>query len=104
MPIYEYHCPKCDKTSEIMQKFSDPPLDSCTECGGPVIRLVSKTSFQLKGTGWYQTDYKKNPEKMPEQKPEKKPENKNEKSGVASQESPVSSNTSDKKTPSGGKE
>lgn len=96
MPIYEYHCPKCDKTLEIMQKFSDPPINTCTQCGEQVTRLVSKTSFQLKGTGWYATDYKKTPEK--------KPEKNNEKAQPASNKSPVSSNTSEKKPPSGGKE
>jgi putative FmdB family regulatory protein len=59
MPLYEYECPKCEKVIEVMQKFSDPPLATCETCGGPVAKLVSRTSFQLKGTGWYATDYKK---------------------------------------------
>jgi putative FmdB family regulatory protein len=59
MPIYEYECPKCEKVIEIMQKFSDPPVRNCPDCAGPVTKLVSRTSFQLKGTGWYVTDYKK---------------------------------------------
>lgn len=59
MPIYEYECASCKKTLEIMQKFSDPPLASCPECAQPVKKVMSRTSFQLKGTGWYATDYKK---------------------------------------------
>lgn len=61
MPIYEYECPKCAKVIEVMQKFSDAPLAECPDCQGPVSKKVSKTSFQLKGTGWYATDYKKSP-------------------------------------------
>lgn len=57
MPIYEYECLKCGKNREIMQKFSDPPLTSCPECGGKMKKLISNTSFVLKGGGWYVTDY-----------------------------------------------
>jgi putative FmdB family regulatory protein len=57
MPIYEYGCVKCGKTHEIMQKFSDAPLAVCPDCGGEVRKLISNTSFVLKGTGWYATDY-----------------------------------------------
>jgi putative FmdB family regulatory protein len=57
MPLYEYYCPKCKKTSEVMQKISEPPLKKCSKCGGKVEKLVSATSFHLKGTGWYKTDY-----------------------------------------------
>lgn len=59
MPIYEYECQGCGQTTEAMQKFSDPPLTKCEKCGGALTKLISRTSFQLKGTGWYQTDYKK---------------------------------------------
>src|SRR6187549_302095 len=60
MPIYEYQCESCGKIFEMMQKFSDPPASVCTECGkGPVQKLISRTSFQLKGGGWYASDYKK---------------------------------------------
>jgi putative FmdB family regulatory protein len=57
MPIYEYECPNCGKQYEIFQKFSDEPLSRCPECGGRVHKLISRTSFILKGTGWYVTDY-----------------------------------------------
>ena len=59
MPLYEYHCENCQKLIEMLQKFSDPPLATCPDCGKPVTKIVSRTSFQLKGTGWYATDYKK---------------------------------------------
>ena len=57
MPIYEYACEKCGKTIEAMQKFSDAPLTEC-ECSGPLRKLISTSSFHLKGSGWYVTDYK----------------------------------------------
>ena len=57
MPIYEYECPDCGKHFEVCQKFSDEPLSRCQNCGGHVHKLISRTSFILKGTGWYATDY-----------------------------------------------
>jgi putative FmdB family regulatory protein len=59
MPLYEYQCPHCEKVFEVVQKFSDAPLEKCEECGGPVSKLISMSSFALKGTGWYTTDYKR---------------------------------------------
>lgn len=57
MPIYEYQCSQCGETTEVLQKFSDAPLESCSACGGRVEKLMSMNSFQLKGSGWYVTDY-----------------------------------------------
>ncbi len=57
MPIYEYECLNCGKQYEISQRFNDEPLSRCPECGGHVHKLISRTSFILKGTGWYVTDY-----------------------------------------------
>jgi len=57
MPIYEYECMNCGYSFEKLQKFSDAAVSSCPKCGGPVKKLVSHTSFQLKGSGWYLTDY-----------------------------------------------
>jgi len=59
MPIYEYKCLKCRNEFETMQKFSDSPVKRCPSCGGPVKRLISHSSFHLKGSGWYLTDYAK---------------------------------------------
>ena len=58
MPIYEYECEKCGEF-EQMQRITDPPLARCPTCKRKVRRLISSTSFQLKGTGWYVTDYAK---------------------------------------------
>jgi putative FmdB family regulatory protein len=57
MPIYEYECMNCGKQCEVIQKFNDEPLSTCPECGGHMHKLISQTSFILKGTGWYVTDY-----------------------------------------------
>lgn len=57
MPIYEYECIKCGAGREVMQKISDPPLTVCPLCGGEMKKLMSNTSFVLKGEGWYVTDY-----------------------------------------------
>ncbi len=57
MPIYEYRCAKCGKVFEVLQKFSDAPLKKHEKCGGKVERLISASGFQLKGGGWYATDY-----------------------------------------------
>lgn len=57
MPIYEYQCDSCDCRFEVMQRMTESPLATCDKCGGPVRRLISQTSFVLKGSGWYVTDY-----------------------------------------------
>ena len=57
MPIYEYECLKCGKTTEAMQRFSDAPLSECCHCHGELRKLISMSTFHLKGSGWYTTDY-----------------------------------------------
>ena len=60
MPLYEYECDACGQRFEAIQKFSDPPADTCRHCGkGPVRRLLSSPAIQFKGSGWYITDYAK---------------------------------------------
>ncbi len=59
MPLYEYQCAACGKIEEVIQKFSDPPLTACRHCSGTLNKLISQSSFHLKGTGWYVTDYSK---------------------------------------------
>jgi putative FmdB family regulatory protein len=59
MPLYEYKCGKCGKHFDVIQKFSDEPLTTHEECGGPVERLLSAPAFHFKGSGWYVTDYAK---------------------------------------------
>ena len=56
MPIYEYQCDKCG-TFEVTQRITAKQLGKCPTCKGKVKKLISNTSFQLKGTGWYITDY-----------------------------------------------
>lgn len=59
MPIYEYECDKCGAHLEVLQKMGDKALSRCTKCRGKVRKVVSRSSFQLKGSGWYLTDYAK---------------------------------------------
>lgn len=81
MPIYEYECTSCGKNFENMQRITEPPLAACPFCKGKVKKLVSNCSFQLKGTGWYVTDYGngKKPEGTSEKLKEKKEEKTEEK-------------------------
>ena len=59
MPIYEYRCQTCGAPKEAIQKMNDAPLTVCEACGAEtLVRVMSRTSFVLKGTGWYATDYK----------------------------------------------
>ena len=57
MPIYEYQCTKCGRIEEAFQKFSDKPLTKCKNCAGKLHKLISQSTFHLKGSGWYVTDY-----------------------------------------------
>jgi putative FmdB family regulatory protein len=59
MPLYEYQCTKCHHRFERIQKFSDPPITKCPECGRKVEQLLSAPAVQFKGSGWYVTDYGK---------------------------------------------
>jgi len=59
MPIYEYQCSDCGNQFELRQKFSDEPAKECPQCGGPIQKLISQTSFTLKGSGWYTEGYAK---------------------------------------------
>jgi putative FmdB family regulatory protein len=59
MPLYEYECESCGNRFERIQKFSDPPVDTCPACGAKVRRLISSPAIQFKGSGWYITDYAK---------------------------------------------
>jgi putative FmdB family regulatory protein len=90
MPIYEYECSKCGRIDEVIQKFSDKPLARCKHCSGKLHKLISHSSFHLKGTGWYVTDYAntsrnsatstckgKGEEKSVTDKPENKPKESN---------------------------
>ena len=71
VPIYEYQCSKCGEIFEAFQKITDEPLTECRLCQGKVEKLISQSSFQLKGSGWYLTDYaKKNSSSSASDKPQ----------------------------------
>ena len=64
MPIYEYRCQSCSHELEVMQKLSDPELSDCPNCSRPALKkLISPVGFRLKGSGWYETDFKKGNQK-----------------------------------------
>lgn len=66
MPIYEYECSFCGNHVDNLQKVNDPPLEECPKCGKPGLkRLISAPAFQLKGEGWYATDFRGNKESKP---------------------------------------
>jgi putative FmdB family regulatory protein len=61
MPIYAYRCERCGHTQDVIQKFSDAPLKTCTACGAEAFaKQLTAPSFQLKGSGWYVTDFRDN--------------------------------------------
>lgn len=84
MPIYEYRCTQCGEVFEAFQKITDEPLTQCKFCSSRVEKLISQSSFQLKGSGWYLTDYAKRSSSGSAEKP---------KTGAES-EKPVESKTS----------
>ena len=57
MPVYEYECPACEKVFEVHQGINDSPLSACSVCGGKVKKIMSMSSFHLKGGGWYSDGY-----------------------------------------------
>jgi putative FmdB family regulatory protein len=69
VPIYEYECTKCGEVFEAFQKITDEPLSECKFCKSPVEKLISQSSFQLKGSGWYLTDYARKSSSGPSDKP-----------------------------------
>jgi putative FmdB family regulatory protein len=91
MPLYEYECEACSHRFEVIQKFSDPPIEKCPKCGGAVRKLLSSPAIQFKGSGWYITDYAKK-----DQAAAPKPD---DKAAPATKETPdKSAGTADKST------
>src|SRR5918996_2339502 len=78
MPLYEYQCDACAHRFEVIQKFSDAPVDVCPKCGGQVKKLLSSPAIQFKGTGWYITDYARKSDTSSTSSSESKPESKTE--------------------------
>jgi putative FmdB family regulatory protein len=84
MPIYEYECRKCGHGFDVLQKVSDGPLRKCPECGALKLqRLISAPQFRLKGTGWYETDFKKDGKKRLVESGDGKPAAEGDKSAPA---------------------
>ena len=110
MPIYEYQCQKCG-TFEATQRITEKALAKCPTCKGKVKKLISNTSFQLKGTGWYVTDYKGNGKSPASSVPgktadsaksapsESKPESKNEAKSETKSEAKSESKSESKPAP-----
>ena len=80
MPIYEYRCSACGQEHEVLQKVTEPPLSQCPVCGKPGLqKVLTAAGFQLKGSGWYATDFKGGTKKPDEKKqPDTKTEPKSE--------------------------
>ncbi len=88
MPIYEYICQQCDHHLEALQKLSDEPLKFCPECGEASLRKqVSAAAFRLKGTGWYETDFKNSGKQKEKTDDNKTSSSKEGKSGASGKES-----------------
>ena len=80
MPIYEYQCKNCGFIFEQLQKVTDEPLVECPECHNPALyKLVSATSFKLKGSGWYVTDFKDKGKKADNKESKSEPKKETEK-------------------------
>ena len=99
MPIYEYECTKCGKLEEVYQKFSDKPLTKCKHCSGKLHKLISQSSFHLKGTGWYVTDYANKSRPNSAAAPKKKDEKKTADNPSSSNEKKTSKASSDPSSP-----
>jgi putative FmdB family regulatory protein len=96
MPIYEYRCEKCGKVFEVLQRFSDAPVKIHEACGGEVEKLISQSAFQLKGSGWYATDYAKKSSVTPAAKSDSSSESKTEGKSESSSDSKSDSKTESK--------
>ena len=81
MPIYEFECTKCGNQTEVWQRFSDKPLTKCEKCKGKMKKLISQSTFHLKGSGWYVTDYASGRTGAPQEKKETSSEKKEPPSG-----------------------
>jgi putative FmdB family regulatory protein len=100
MPIYEYRCEKCGKVFEVLQRFSDAPVKNHEACGGEVEKLISQSAFQLKGSGWYATDYAKKSSVTPAAKNDGKQESGSSESKSEGKSESSSDSRSDAKTES----
>lgn len=99
MPIYEYKCSSCAFQEEYLQKVSEPPLSKCPSCGKKSFRkMVSAAGFQLKGSGWYATDFKGSGKKAATASADAKTESAGESKDGAKAEGAKTATTADAKT------
>ena len=95
MPLYEYECGSCGRRFERIQKFSDPPLETCPHCSaGPVKRLISSPAIHFKGSGWYINDYARKDTKDAKEGKDTKESTKDAKETKDTKESKETSSTS----------
>ena len=99
MPIYEYRCLDCGHQFELMQKFSDPPAETCTSCSGTVQKLISRSAFHLKGDGWYVTDYARKGNNNGKSKASDSTESKTTEASASNSSSATATQESAKETP-----
>ena len=98
MPIYEYRCGECGHQEDHLQKVSEKPLSKCPACGKKAYKkMLSAAGFQLKGSGWYATDFKTTGKKPAEKKADLKPDAKAEGKAESKSESKTESKTETKK-------
>ena len=100
MPLYEYQCDGCGQRFEVIQKFSDPPVETCSACGGPVKKLMSSPAIQFKGSGWYVTDYARKSGDAAKSGDGTTPSTDGSKPAASKDAQPSSSTTGDTATPS----
>ena len=104
MPFYEYECQSCKFYAEVMQKISDPPLTKCPSCGKRTMqKLISAPVFRLKGSGWYETDFKSDKEgkrNLAVEREESKPAAEESKSEAKAPAAETAAKASEPKTPS----
>ncbi|NNF66982.1 MAG: zinc ribbon domain-containing protein [Gammaproteobacteria bacterium] len=96
MPIYEYQCQECGHQMDALQRISEEPLSECPSCARPALRkLVSAPRFRLKGSGWYETDFKTGNKKnlAGDQEPKKNGDGKKDKEDTAAKPDPTASKT-----------
>ena len=91
MPIYEYECEKCGEIIEKFQTFSEKPLKSCEHCSGKLHKIISQSTFHLKGTGWYVTDYSGKSQKPSNTAAQETSESKSEATPSKTESNPVKS-------------
>jgi putative FmdB family regulatory protein len=106
MPIYEYQCLHCNEKHEIIQRYSETPLEHCPKCGGEMKKLISSPAIQFKGSGFYKTDYpsssssagtsKAASDAKAESKSESKPETKSESKSESTTAAPAAAKSESK--------